>query len=181
MAHTFRLAAAYKFPRDPRKRPPLPAWLHPDREVGTKYTSLLISYKYWSKLYWATPPWLTEAMIEEMKAIYRKAEDGEHVDHIVPLKGRTVSGLHVPWNLQVIQDTQNYQKSNNHWPDMWNEQNELPIPVFEGGVPCEGNSQKKNRRLCAPIQETMSFLWARHPEASLEEREGENPQKDLPL
>ena len=63
----------------------------------------------------ATPRWLTVMQIEEMKAIYTKGvTTGLTVDHIIPLRGKTVCGLHVPWNLQLLTRSENSKKNNQY-------------------------------------------------------------------
>ena len=66
-----------------------------------------------------TPKWLSvddKWVIAEayLLAQLRRAATGIdwHVDHVVPLRGKMVSGLHVPWNLQVIPAQDNWHKNN---------------------------------------------------------------------
>jgi 5-methylcytosine-specific restriction endonuclease McrA len=67
----------------------------------------------------ATPPWLTyeqnrqnEEFYIIVKEIQWLSEEYLHVDHIVPLQGENISGLHVPWNLQILTEKANISKSN---------------------------------------------------------------------
>ena len=65
----------------------------------------------------AVPHWLTKQQRAEMRAIYvaaRQIGPSVEVDHIVPLRGRLVCGLHVPWNLQILPMVANRQKSASH-------------------------------------------------------------------
>lgn len=66
-----------------------------------------------------TPPWLTEehrAQIEKVFATAKWLTDVTgvlfHVDHVIPLRGKAVSGLHVPWNLQCLPYMVNLSKNN---------------------------------------------------------------------
>ena len=66
-----------------------------------------------------TPAWLTEDdkwMMEqayEIAALRTEMLGVEfHVDHVIPLRGRSVSGLHVPTNLRVVTWLENQRKTN---------------------------------------------------------------------
>ena len=71
----------------------------------------------------ATPAWADHAAIRAVydAAVVLELTTGEkyHVDHMVPLKSKMVSGLHNQYNLQVIPRWDNLSKGNRHWPDMW--------------------------------------------------------------
>lgn len=66
-----------------------------------------------------TPSWLTPEdkwLIEEVYDLAAKRTQATgipwHVDHKYPLRGKTISGLHVPLNLQVILGSENSRKGN---------------------------------------------------------------------
>ena len=56
-----------------------------------------------------TPSW---ANLNKIKEIYSSCPDGFHVDHIVPLRGTNVCGLHVEYNLQHLYAEDNLIKGN---------------------------------------------------------------------
>lgn len=66
-----------------------------------------------------TPKWLTDEDFKAIEAFYWEAKSKEietgikhQVDHIIPLRGKLVSGLHVPENLRVITAAENQRKIN---------------------------------------------------------------------
>lgn len=96
------------------------AWKKAEYEKNKKdYIHRANVRKY--RKYNATPNWLTEEHWKEIEEIYNLSREmsttGEtryDVDHIIPIQGKLVCGLHVPWNLQILERKQNRIKSNLH-------------------------------------------------------------------
>lgn len=58
-----------------------------------------------------TPKW---ANINKIKDFYLNCPKGYHVDHIIPLKGKNISGLHIETNLQYLPAEENLKKGNRY-------------------------------------------------------------------
>jgi hypothetical protein len=87
------------------------------------------------RVLWANP----DAILE----IYRHAELMTRttgrlhvVDHIIPLQGRTVSGLHIETNLRVIKHNENARKRNAWESPGWQRAGDEAAPV---AVPRQGS------------------------------------------
>ena len=91
-----------------------------DAKFAAENPALVRSYKAArrARVLQATPSWLTPEHWEQIRAVYALAADLQKrtgvrfdVDHIVPLRGKTVCGLHVPWNLRAIPRDINNRRS----------------------------------------------------------------------
>lgn len=74
----------------------------------------------------ATPPWADWDKIvdvyEECTKLCEDTGEEHHVDHIIPLQGKLVCGLHVHTNLQILTAEENLTKSNKFNIDEYNKQ-----------------------------------------------------------
>lgn len=61
-----------------------------------------------------TPTWADQ---EAIKFFYECCPEGYHVDHIIPLQGKNISGLHIETNLQWLPAEENLRKGNT-WEDI---------------------------------------------------------------
>ena len=99
-----------------------PYWLRDgaEDEASEKYRRTI---HYHRQAWQATPPWLSDEHRAEMRSIWKRKKElrrqglDVHVDHIVPLTHELVCGLHVPWNLQIMEAGPNMSKGNKWWPN----------------------------------------------------------------
>lgn len=94
------------------------------RKTRRKHAARVLANKakYRATKLQATPRWLNKGHWFEIGCVYlyrdalKRIGLDYHVDHIVPLQGKKVSGLHVPENLQVLPADRNRLK-NNHYAE----------------------------------------------------------------
>lgn len=115
----------------------VPQWIECGLRRYPYNTAKHRALRYYKQLHLATPTWLSSdqrrAMRDVRHEVKRLRARGDKVvaDHIVPIKGRYVCGLNVPWNLQIITERENINKSNHEWPDMPYQQ----VDMFPGRPP----------------------------------------------
>ena len=87
----------------------------------------------------ATPKWTTLEQKQRILEIYAATQHLQeltatvyHVDHIVPLRGDCVCGLHVWWNLQPLPERDNVCKQNLFDPTIFPAQGEVAFPDGAG-------------------------------------------------
>lgn len=111
----------------------------------------------------ATPPWCDLAAIADIYRLARKLteETGiEHdVDHIIPLRGKNVCGLHIPINLQILTSTENRKKFNRLVYDTASDHNSPlrapSVATDANGRPCaaycRGGSSASRKEHCSDV------------------------------
>lgn len=98
------------------------AWYHadPERNRARNKKNLARNSAYQARRIaaklQATPSWAEHdkiaALYEECRALNERTGVRRNVDHILPLQGKTVCGLHVLANLRIVTEFENKSKSN---------------------------------------------------------------------
>lgn len=89
-----------------------------ERAVRRKAASRLAMTERLKVVATQTPAWANReaiaAIYREAAVVQRRTGVPQHVDHVVPLRGTLVCGLHVEHNLRVITRVENCRKGNSH-------------------------------------------------------------------
>jgi hypothetical protein len=96
--------SAYRQKHSKRLKEYFKVWINENRD---SYNAYQATRKKRVKL--ATPAW---ADLDVIRSFYFNCPKGYHVDHIIPLSGKDVCGLHVENNLQYLPALENLKKSN---------------------------------------------------------------------
>jgi hypothetical protein len=116
-----RLRDPEKFRARERKHGRLKRQRHPQRKLADTRARQLALIK-------RTPPW---SDIKAIRRFYESCPPGCTVDHIIPVRGRGVSGLHVLENLQYLSKTANLIKNNTFDPAWINDDGTWNLPDWE--------------------------------------------------
>ena len=105
------------------------------RAVAKSNPALKRNYRVFYKLRaeHRCPSWVKPKDIAPFYELAHSLGDGYVVDHIIPLRGKTVSGLHVPQNLQVLTITANELKGVSLHP-AWEAAGLRPLTKSESGL-----------------------------------------------
>ena len=79
-------------------------WRKLNKKLTTSYTVKYQTKKKQRVVYWSD--------LKAIELFYKNCPEGYEVDHIIPLQGKNVSGLHVLDNLQYLTKAENRSKSN---------------------------------------------------------------------
>lgn len=80
------------------------------KEKKAKKSKSYYRWKRFCAMALAMPKWVNISAICE---IYDNCPKEHHVDHIIPIRGKNLCGLHVPCNLQYLPADENLKKRNN--------------------------------------------------------------------
>lgn len=90
--------------------------VHKTRKRTTRLSRRNAYKEYYAARKQATPKWADleriEEIYEECRALSKRTGRKHQVDHIIPIRGKTVCGLHVPDNLQILTKNENRKKNN---------------------------------------------------------------------
>lgn len=105
-----RKAAEYKQRNPDKMRAKDRAWMENNRGAHVAKGALARARRKR-----AAPAWLTPEHKARIRQLYDQAASlGCDVDHMCPIAGRDVCGLHVPWNLQLLARRENQIKGNRY-------------------------------------------------------------------